>query len=81
MSTKKQYFRDIKPGDVSVEGRQSNGFTADKKGNVIFYSGLKDSELDNLAQQNNNKNIPLYYNNSYFGVIKSEIHDALNLGR
>ena len=80
MADKKQYFRDIKPGDVSVEGRQSNGFTADKKGNVIFYSGLKDSELDYLDQIQNKDNIPLYYGNSYFGVIKSEVHETLALG-
>jgi hypothetical protein len=80
MADKKQYFRNIKPGDVSVEGRQSNGFTADKKGNVIFYSALKDSELDYLAETQNKDDIPLYYGNSYFGVIKSEVHNNLNLG-
>lgn len=80
MQNKKQYFRKINPGDVSVEGRQSNGFTADKKGNVIFYSGLKDSELDYLDEIQNKNDIPLYYGNSYFAVIKSEVHETLNLG-
>jgi hypothetical protein len=80
MADKKQYFREVKPGEVSIEGRQSNGVTADNEGNVFIYSGLKDSELDNLAQQNNEKNIPIYYGNSYVAITKSHLHKTLVLG-
>ena len=48
MANKKQFFRDVNPGDVSIEGRQSNGITAKSDGSVILYSGVKDNELDNL---------------------------------
>ena len=48
MAEKKQFFRDIQPGDVSIEGRQSNGITAKSDGSVILYSGVKDNELDSL---------------------------------
>ena len=80
MSTKKQYFRDVKPGEVSIEGRQSNGVTADNKGNVFIYSGLKDTELDFLSETQNKDNIPLYYGNSYVAITKSQTHSTLALG-
>ena len=80
MSTKKQYFRDVKPGEVSIEGRQSNGVTADNKGNVFIYSGLKDTELDFLSETQNKDNIPLYYGNSYVAITKSQTHSTLTLG-
>lgn len=80
MADKKQYFRDIKPGEVSIEGRQSNGITADNEGNVFIYSGLKDTELDFLSETQNKDNIPLYYGNSYVAISKSKTHANLNLG-
>ena len=80
MSTKKQYFRDVKPGEVSIEGRQSNGVTADNEGNVFIYSGLKDSELDYLSETKNKDNIPIYYGNSYVAITKSKTHETLALG-
>ena len=76
----KQYFREVKPGDVSVEGRQANGLTADDNGNVFMYSGLKDTELQDLNQKNHQGNIPFYYGNSYLALIKSQTHDNLKLG-
>jgi hypothetical protein len=76
----RQFNRKVDIGDVSVEGRQANGMTADDKGNVFIYSGIKDTELQDLTQQNYQGDIPFYYGNSYMAVIKSKTHDNLKLG-
>ena len=81
MSNNKQYFRDIQPGDVSVEGRQANGITADNDGNVFLYSGLNNGELQNLDQQNYNGYVGINGNiNSFLGVIKNKPQENLVLG-
>lgn len=76
----RQFNRKVDIGDVSVEGRQANGMTADDKGNVFIYSGIKDTELQDLTQQNYQGDIPFYYGNSYMAVIKSKTHENLKLG-
>jgi hypothetical protein len=76
----RQFNRKIEAGDVSVEGRQANGITADDKGNVFLYSGLKNSELKSLTEDQFDDNIPFYYGNSYIAVVKSQTHDNLVLG-
>lgn len=71
MAEKKQFFRNIQPGDVSVEGRQSNGITAKADGSVILYSGVKEDELENL--QNYNGNIPVDgYLGNIIAVLKAD---------
>ena len=80
MEDNKQYFRKTNAGDVSVEGRQSNGMSADNNGNVFLYSGLKDSELKDLMDSANNEDIPYYYGNSYIAIAKSQTHDNIVLG-
>jgi hypothetical protein len=79
MADKKQFFRDINPGDVSIEGRQSNGITARSDGSVILYSGVKDNELENL--QNYNGNIPVDgYLGNIIAVLKSEQEVSYPIG-
>ena len=79
MAEKKQFFRDIQPGDVSIEGRQSNGLTARSDGSVILYSGVKDNELDNL--QNYNGNVPVDgYLGNIIAVLKSDQNVAFPVG-
>jgi hypothetical protein len=71
MAEKKQFFRNIQPGDVSIEGRQSNGITAKSDGSVILYSGVKENELENL--QNYNGNIPIDgYLGNIIAVLKAD---------
>lgn len=79
MANKKQFFRDINPGDVSIEGRQSNGITARADGSVILYSGVKDNELDSL--QNYNGNIPVDgYLGNIIAVLKADQNVAFPIG-
>ena len=59
MANKRQFFRDINPGDVSIEGRKSNGVTADINGNTIIYAGIKQSELQKLNQEKYLGNVPI----------------------
>ena len=81
MADNKQYFRDIQSGDVSIEGRQSNGITADNAGNVFIYSGLNNNELQTLEQQNFNGNVAINGNiNSFLGIIKNKPQENLTLG-
>jgi hypothetical protein len=79
MAEKKQFFRDIQPGDVSIEGRQSNGITAKSDGSVILYSGVKDNELDSL--QNYNGNVPIDgYLGNIIAVLKADQGVAFPVG-
>ena len=79
MAEKKQFFRDIQPGDVSIEGRQSNGITAKSDGSVILYSGVKDNELDSL--QNYNGNVPIDgYLGNIIAVLKADQNVAFPIG-
>lgn len=79
MAEKKQFFRNIQPGDVSIEGRQSNGIMAKSDGSVILYSGIKDNELDNL--QNYNGNIPVDgYLGNIIAVLKADQNVAFPIG-
>lgn len=79
MAEKRQFFRDINPGDVSIEGRQSNGMTARSDGSVILYSGVKENELENL--QNYNGNIPVDgYLGNIIAVLKADQEVAYPLG-
>jgi putative chitinase len=79
MAEKKQFFRDIQPGDVSIEGRQSNGITAKSDGSVILYSGVKDNELDSL--QNYNGNVPIDgYLGNIIAVLKADQGVAFPIG-
>jgi len=79
MAEKKQFFRDIQPGDVSIEGRQSNGITAKSDGSVILYSGVKNNELENL--QNYNGNIPIDgYLGNIIAVLKADQEVAFPIG-
>jgi hypothetical protein len=79
MANKKQFFRDVNPGDVSIEGRQSNGITARADGSVILYSGVKDNELDSL--QNYNGNVPIDgYLGNIIAVLKSDQGVAFPVG-
>lgn len=59
MANERQFFRDINPGDVSIEGRKSNGITADINGNTIIYGGIKQNELQKLNQDQYIGNIPI----------------------
>lgn len=59
MANERQFFRDINPGDVSIEGRKSNGVTADINGNTIIYAGIKQSELQKLNQEKYLGNVPI----------------------
>jgi len=59
MANERQFFRDISPGDVSIEGRKSNGVTADINGNTIIYAGIKQSELQKLNQEKYLGNVPI----------------------
>ena len=79
MAEKKQFFREIQPGDVSIEGRQSNGITAKSDGSVILYSGVKDNELDNLQNYNGTVPIDGYYSN-IIAVLKSDQKVAFPIG-
>jgi hypothetical protein len=79
MANKKQFFRDVNPGDVSIEGRQSNGITARADGSVILYSGVKNNELENL--QNYNGNIPIDgYLGNIIAVLKADQEVAFPIG-
>lgn len=79
MANKKQFFRDVNPGDVSIEGRQSNGITARADGSVILYSGIKDNELESL--QNYNGNVPIDgYLGNIIAVLKSDQGVAFPVG-
>ena len=79
MANKKQFFRDINPGDVSIEGRQSNGITARADGSVILYSGVKNNELENL--QNYNGNVPIDgYLGNIIAVLKADQGVAFPVG-
>ena len=79
MANKKQFFRDVNPGDVSIEGRQSNGITARADGSVILYSGVKNNELENL--QNYNGNIPIDgYLGNIIAVLKADQEIAFPIG-
>lgn len=79
MANKKQFFRDINPGDVSIEGRQSNGITARSDGSVILYSGVKDDELENLQDYNGNIPVDGYLGN-IIAVLKSEQEVSYPIG-
>ena len=59
MATERQFFRDISPGDVSIEGRKSNGITADINGNTIIYASIKQDELEKLNQEQYVGNVPV----------------------
>jgi hypothetical protein len=55
----RQFFRNIKSGDVSVEGRKSNGVNLDSNGNVFLYSSANEEYLQSLTDQQYNGNIAL----------------------
>lgn len=59
MANERQFFRNINPGDVSIEGRKSNGITAGADGSVFLYSGVKKDELDALNEQDYNGTISI----------------------
>jgi len=79
MADKRQFFRDINPGDVSVEGRQSNGITARADGSVILYSGVKENELDNLQKYNGTIPTDGYLGN-IIAVLKSDQEVSYPIG-
>ena len=71
MANERQFFRDIQPGDVSVEGRQANGITAGADGSIFLYSGVKKDELDALTEQNYNGTVSIDgYKGNIIAILK-----------
>ena len=77
----KRYFREINPGDRTIEGRDANGLTLNSNGNAFLYSGNNQDEINLLQQQQYNGNINIDPNKiaSYVAVIKAGTVDV-NLG-
>ena len=71
MANERQFFRDIQPGDISVEGRQANGITAGADGSIFLYSGVKKDELDALTEQNYNGTVSIDgYKGNIIAILK-----------
>jgi len=79
-SNNKYYRRRINPGDVTIEGRASNGMTLDNTGNVFLYSSQNQNITNQLTSSNYDGAIEISPNtdNSFIGIISTSTDSLIS---
>ena len=74
------YRRKINPGDVSIEGRASNGITLDNTGNVFLYSSQNQNIINQLDSSSYTGVVEISPNtdNSFIGILSTSTDSLIS---